>query len=223
MQYELIPQQGGEESAGTLKKAIGRGVYINEYKEIMDCVREGAYDKACKYIYKIACDREGEVVKQITGPEDLARRLMKYATMDTEQFVVVTVDGAHQIVGEYVATSGLLNRTMVHPREVFRVAIKDNSAAIFVAHNHPSGNTEPSQDDIAMSNRLKEAGEVIGIQVVDQLVLGIKEGKYQYQSVLESYIKGELHISIEKETEVIRTTAAEAKAIARNITGGREP
>ncbi|MEG1584046.1 MAG: JAB domain-containing protein, partial [Anaerovorax sp.] len=71
---------------------------------------------------------------------------------------------------------GNLNSSVVHPREVFSVAIKKSAASIILVHNHPSGNTTPSQQDIDVTNRLVEAGTLLGIQVVDHLIIG--DGKY---------------------------------------------
>ena len=80
------------------------------------------------------------------------------------------LNGAHEVIGTIVATIGLLNRTIVHPREVFADAIRNRAAAVAVAHNHPSGNTEPSNEDIEVTERLKKAGDLLGIRVIDHIV-----------------------------------------------------
>lgn len=87
-----------------------------------------------------------------------------------ETFAAVTLNGAHEVIATRVITIGLLNRTQVHPREVFAEAITDRAAAIVVAHNHPSGVLTPSDEDITVTNRLVEAGKILGIGVLDHLI-----------------------------------------------------
>lgn len=108
--------------------------------------------------------------QRIGSPEEVREYLRKYSGKRQEHFFVITLDGAHQVIKKRVVTIGITNRTIVHPREVFWNAIKDNAVAIIVAHNHPSGNLEPSPDDIEITNRLKEAGEILGIHVMDHVV-----------------------------------------------------
>lgn len=83
---------------------------------------------------------------------------------------MVLLNGAHEVLGTFVATIGLLNKTIVHPREVFADAIRSRAAAIAIAHNHPSGNIEPSQDDKDVTARLQKAGQILGIKLLDHLV-----------------------------------------------------
>ena len=86
------------------------------------------------------------------------------------------LNGAHEVVGTLVATIGLLNRTIVHPREVFSEAIHKRAAAIAIAHNHPSGNVEPSEDDKDVTVRIVKCGDILGIKVIDHIVFS--EDKY---------------------------------------------
>ena len=85
--------------------------------------------------------------RTIVSPKDIYREVQHYASRAQEHLVVVHLNGAHEVIGTLVATIGLLNRTIVHPREVFSEAIHKRAAAIAIAHNHPSGNVEPSEDD----------------------------------------------------------------------------
>lgn len=91
---------------------------------------------------------------------------------DAEEFLVITLDTQYRPIRIVRVTRGLLNASLVHPREVFRPAIADCSAAIIVAHNHPSGDPTPSREDIETTRRLKQAGEVLGIPVLDHIVVG---------------------------------------------------
>ena len=87
-----------------------------------------------------------------------------------ERFVVFWLNSANKAMGFEIVTEGLLNSSLAHPREVFRGAIVASSASIILAHNHPSGNAEPSGEDIAMTRQLVEAGKVIGITVHDHII-----------------------------------------------------
>lgn len=125
----------------------------------------------------------------ITSPSDLytpiLEKLDSIKMMEQECFVSVTLNGAHKIIGFHIVSLGLANKTIVHPREVFRPAIKDNAVAIIIAHNHPSGNLQPSIDDKNITRKIKQAGEIIGIGVLDHLIVSPSLG---YFSFLENNI-----------------------------------
>ena len=108
----------------------------------------------------------------VKHPEDVVPVLLKYKNKQQEHFIVITLNGASAIIKTRVITKGLLNRALVHPREVFRPAIADNAMAIIIAHNHPSGNSSPSPEDKNITERLKQAGDVLGIQVLDHIIIG---------------------------------------------------
>lgn len=91
---------------------------------------------------------------------------------DREQFLVCCMDIKNQPTSINVVSIGTLNSSLVHPREVFKVAILANSASIIVAHNHPSGDPTPSKEDINITIRLKEAGKIIGIDILDHVIIG---------------------------------------------------
>jgi DNA repair protein RadC len=115
----------------------------------------------------------------IKQPKDIVPKLMKHASKRQENFYVVLLDGAHNLIAIKKITTGLVNRTIVHPREVFRPAIQKNAVAAIVAHNHPSGNLEPSMEDVEVTERLKKAGEIIGIRVLDHIIVS-KNGFYSF-------------------------------------------
>ena len=108
----------------------------------------------------------------VTGPVDLYPVLQPYGLMDQEHFLVVTLDGANAVIKVHVITKGLLNRTLIHPREVFRAALLDNAASIILAHNYPSGSTTPSREDKEATTRLAQAGKLMAIEVMDHMILG---------------------------------------------------
>lgn len=116
-----------------------------------------------------------ENATQISTPGDVLRPILEKLESikfeDKECFVSITLNGTHKIIGVYVASQGLVNRTLVHPREVFRPAIADNAVAIIIAHNHPSGSLEPSIEDKDVTKRMKQAGDILGIKVLDHIIV----------------------------------------------------
>lgn len=97
-----------------------------------------------------------------------------------ECFVVLTLDGANRLIDNTVVFQGTLTQSLVHPREIFAKAIEDRAAKIIVAHNHPSGNLEPSLEDIEVTEKLKEAGRLMGIEVLDHII--VSKGGYRSMS-----------------------------------------
>ena len=89
-----------------------------------------------------------------------------------EEFHVVTLDTKNQVIAPHQISIGTLDASLVHPREVFRPSIKDAASSVILVHNHPSGDPTPSREDIAVTDRLTEAGKTIGIDVLDHIVLG---------------------------------------------------
>ncbi len=96
---------------------------------------------------------------------------------DQEQFVVACLDTKHRVQCIVKVTVGTLDASLVHPREVFKPAMIEGSSAILLSHNHPSGNPEPSREDIQVTDRLTEAGKLIGITVLDHIIHGDGTGE----------------------------------------------
>jgi DNA repair protein RadC len=103
-----------------------------------------------------------------------------YSDRKQEHFICLSLNGAHEVLAIRVVSIGILNKTIVHPREVFGDPISDRAAAIVVCHNHPSGQLEPSEEDIAITRRLSEAGELLGINLLDHLILSPRGGYYSF-------------------------------------------
>ncbi|MBR2282064.1 MAG: DNA repair protein RadC [Spirochaetales bacterium] len=103
-------------------------------------------------------------------PESIFDMVRHYGDRMQEHFIVVMLNGAHELIGLNVVSIGLVNRALAHPREVFADPIKERATAIVLAHNHPSGNLEPSTDDIEVTTRLRKAGALLGIEVLDHLI-----------------------------------------------------
>ncbi|QDV85369.1 hypothetical protein TBK1r_43490 [Stieleria magnilauensis] len=103
---------------------------------------------------------------------------------DQEQFVVACLDTKHRVQCVVRVTVGTLDASLVHPREVFKPAIIEGSSAVILSHNHPSGNTTPSREDISVTDRLTEAGKLLGITVLDHIIHG--DGTNEVLSIRES-------------------------------------
>ena len=115
------------------------------------------------------CERERPIFR---SPEDVARRMVPLLRdRTTEVFYVLVMDAKNALKIDVELSIGTLNASLVHPREVYKVAIDNGAAAIIVVHNHPSGNPEPSTDDIDITRQLAEAGKIIGIPLHDHLIV----------------------------------------------------
>ncbi|KQO01339.1 RadC family protein [Paenibacillus sp. Leaf72] len=114
----------------------------------------------------------GDVVT-VRRPEDAANYVMdELRHLKKEHFVCLFLNTKNHIIAQETLSMGTLNASLVHPREVFRAAIKCSSASLICVHNHPSGDPTPSAEDIALTKRLVSAGELVGIEVLDHLVIG---------------------------------------------------
>lgn len=107
----------------------------------------------------------------LKGPADVWTRCKGYRNKMQEHFIVFTLDASHRVINRHLISIGTLTESLVHPREVFRPAIIDYAAAIVVAHNHPSGDPMPSREDKQVTIRLRAAGKIIGIPMLDHIVV----------------------------------------------------
>ena len=107
---------------------------------------------------------------RISHPGEIYPLLSHMADRPQEFFFTISLNGAHEHIKTRQVSQGLINKTIVHPREVFAGPLQDRSAALIVAHNHPSGNLEPSREDREITRRLKEAGDLLGIPLLDHLI-----------------------------------------------------
>lgn len=111
--------------------------------------------------------------RKISSPSDASILLRNFLEdSDRELLIVCCMDTKNQPTCINIVSIGTLNSSLVHPREVFKAAILGNSSSIIVAHNHPSGDTTPSNEDVNITNRLKEAGKIIGIDLLDHIIIG---------------------------------------------------
>jgi DNA repair protein RadC len=122
---------------------------------------------------------DGPVPDPFRDAGDVAKYLVRqgYADRDREAFIVLLLDVKHRVIAEEVISIGILDGSLIHPREVFKAAVAGSAAAILIVHNHPSGDPSPSGQDREVTNRLRKAGEILGIPVVDHVIIG-STGEY---------------------------------------------
>ncbi|MEY8563079.1 DNA repair protein RadC [Eggerthellaceae bacterium 3-80] len=172
-------QVSAEEIAKSIKKLLREKGSSITYHDLLNIKGIGPA-KACEMVslfelgkrYLMPADRP-----IISSTSAAVEHLKNIRDKKQEYFVVLTLDGASRLINNTVVFQGTLNQSLVHPREVFAQAIEDRAASIIVAHNHPSGSVEPSTEDIAITNKLKEAGELLGIEVIDHILLTKDEHK----------------------------------------------
>ena len=132
-------------------------------------------------IYKIKMVKEDtvEYSNTIKSPDDvakLAHDVLEMHEMAEENFIILCLNTKNKIAGVHTVSIGSLSSSIVHPREVFKAAILNNAASIILMHNHPSGDPEPSREDIEITHRLVNAGNILGINVLDHIIIG--DGRY---------------------------------------------
>ncbi|NQE46132.1 hypothetical protein C5S31_08945 [ANME-1 cluster archaeon GoMg2] len=130
------------------------------------------FELARRYIVK-------ESIK-IKEAKDVLPLLNDIAGKKQEYFVCISLNGTNEVIEKRIVTVGLLDKTQVHPREVFADVITDRAAAVIFAHNHPSGELKPSSSDLKIHEQLTEAGKILGINVLDQIIVS-KKGYYSFQ------------------------------------------
>ena len=115
---------------------------------------------------------EVPVINSPTEVYQAAKQLLALHEEPEEHFCILCLNTKNKIVGVHTISIGSLNASIVHPREVFKAAMLNNANSIICLHNHPSGDPKPSQEDIGITRRLVEAGEIIGIKVLDHIIIG---------------------------------------------------
>lgn len=120
----------------------------------------------------------------IKTPQDIIPFVRNYAINTREYFLMISLNGGHEIIQIHVVSIGTINKTIIHPREVFVEAIKENASAVIICHNHPSGNCNPSNEDIETTKMLKNASEILGIPILDHIIIGFDN----YYSFMENKI-----------------------------------
>lgn len=117
---------------------------------------------------------------RITGANDVLPLIKDIAGKQQEHFICISLNGANEVIENRIVTVGLLDKSQVHPREVFADVITDRAAGVIFAHNHPSGDVKPSNTDLKIHEQLTEAGKILGIKVFDHIIIS-KKGYYSFQ------------------------------------------
>jgi DNA repair protein RadC len=188
---ELLAVVIGSGSAGTSALALAHAI-LAAFGGLHGLVRAGRDDllrlkglgeaRAAQVLAALEVGRRVLAVRpverlQITSPRDAAHFLMpEYSARPVEQFGLLMLDTRHRVLRSSVLTVGTLDCTSVQPREVFRQALLASAAAVVLFHNHPSGDPQPSADDVELTRRLVAAGDLMGVRVIDHVVLG--DGRY---------------------------------------------
>ena len=116
---------------------------------------------------------------KIKFPADVLPLIQHYGDRKQEHFLCISINGANEVMNIRVVTIGLINKSQVHPREVFADVIAERASAVIVAHNHPNGDLKPSSEDITVTKRIKEAASVLGIGLLDHIIFNNK-GYYSF-------------------------------------------
>jgi DNA repair protein RadC len=127
--------------------------------------------------WQMVMEGSGDPAK-IAGPEDVARFGREFLGLhgkDREHFIVLLLNAKNEVTAYETVTIGILNASLVHPREVFKPAIVGSAAAIIVIHNHPGGDPKPSLEDIEITERLRKSGELLGIPLRDHIIIGTEK------------------------------------------------
>jgi DNA repair protein RadC len=166
-----IPGKNVNEIANDLLKALDQTNSIPPIKDLSKLKGIGK-SKACTIaaVMEFGRRRWGPAGMRVLVPEDAYRAVRHYADRRQERFLCISLNGAHEIIAVRVVTMGLVDKTIVHPREVFSDPLADRASAIIVAHNHPSGQMLPSSEDDEITIRLQHAAKILGIRFMDHLI-----------------------------------------------------
>lgn len=157
-----------------LKKFSGEGLTKASVIDLKTTFGLGSA-KACEIVACFELGRrflKDKKVRLHLSPTDVFERLRDIRDLKKEHFVTLFLDSRNQEIRQEIISVGTLNASLVHPREVFELAISCNAAQIIIAHNHPSNDLEPSMEDIEVTKRLVEAGKLLGIEVTDHIIVG---------------------------------------------------
>ncbi|MBN1616253.1 MAG: DNA repair protein RadC [Spirochaetales bacterium] len=122
----------------------------------------------------------GNMARKVHTAADVFPLVQHFSDRKQEHFISVSLNGAHEVLAVRVVSIGILNRTIVHPREVFADPLSDRAAAVIVCHNHPSGQLEPSEEDRSITKRLTGAADILGITLLDHLIISPKGGYFSF-------------------------------------------
>lgn len=156
-----------------LKRYKAENLPVLAYSELKSCAGLGE-TRACEIIACFELGKrllKGKTASLYLSPEDIWQELKNIRGHKKEHFIIFYLDSRNQEIEREIISIGSLNTNLVHPREVFEPAVKHLAAQVVLAHNHPSGDNEPSEDDLTLNKRLIEAGKILGIEVIDHIII----------------------------------------------------
>jgi DNA repair protein RadC len=168
--------------ADELREMLDANKNIPSVKELSALMGIGGF-KACAIVAMLEFGRRrwGCRGVRIKRAVDIFALLRHYGDCNQERFICISLNGAHEVLAVRIVTIGLVNKSLVHPREVFADVIADRASAVCVAHNHPSGNVKPSDEDDDVTAHLQKASKMLGINFLDHLIFTETE-YYSYRS-----------------------------------------
>ena len=147
-------------------------VNLNTFKEISGIGESKACEiVACIELGKRFFQNKKTGIAQLLSPQDVFNNLQDIRRSNKEHFIVFFLDSRNQQIHREIISVGTINASLVHPREVFEPAVKYLAVQVILAHNHPSGDLEPSEEDLKVNKRLVEAGRILGIEVLDHIIV----------------------------------------------------
>lgn len=178
--FELLEVLIGSGNAGAdvgyiarqIQKLLQKGTDAITY-ENLTAIKGVSTATACKIMSALELTRR-HLVRDATPlltQQDILARLIDLRTKQQEHFVCLSLDGGQRLIAQRTITIGTLDSVLAHPREVFADAIADRAASVIVAHNHPSGDPNPSAEDITLTQQLAAAGQLLGISLRDHIIL----------------------------------------------------
>lgn len=162
---KLIADNNGRISFDTLSNVEGVG--LAKAGQIL-----AGFELARRYIVKEST--------KVTGVKEVLPLINDIMNKQQEYFVCISLNGANEVIEKRIVTVGLLDKSQVHPREVFADVISDRAASVIFAHNHPSGELKPSNSDLKIHEQLTEAGKILGIKIFDHIIVS-KKGHHSFQ------------------------------------------
>lgn len=169
----------------TLASKIAKMITENKGRislEDISCIDGIGLAKASQILAGFELARR-HIVKEsvkITEAKDVLPLINDISNKQQEYFICISLNGANEVIEKRIVTVGLLDKSQVHPREVFADVITDRAASVIFAHNHPSGELKPSNSDLKIHEQLREAGNILGIKVLDHIIVS-KKGYYSFQ------------------------------------------
>lgn len=175
-----------------LHRATNSGYMMHTAKKVLECIDRDKTENVELELRKIKGLTDAQIslviaafelgrrfhsqeYGQITKPIEVLPYIKHYAFRKTEHFICISLSGANEIINIRAVSSGTLTNTLVHPREVFADVIADRAASVIFAHNHPSGNVEPSSADIDLTYRLTDVADLLGIDVLDHIIFSQRD------------------------------------------------